>query len=113
MNRYKKFDKILIIIWPYIFFFPYTFDIIAVGNDFDLIYYSYKRYIAEMLSAGIISLWDPTTGAGFSLIFNPFAQYFYIPGWINYLIHFVSNNLSLHSYVIYTIFSSPVINVNT
>lgn len=108
MSRYKKFDKILIIIWPYIFFFPYTFDIIAVGNDFDLIYYSYKRYIAEMLSAGIIPLWDPTTGAGFSLIFNPFAQYFYIPGWINYLIHIVSNNLSLYSYVIYTIFSFSI-----
>jgi hypothetical protein len=79
-----------------------------MGNDFDLIYFSYKRYIAEMLSEGIIPLWSPFDGNGFSLIFNPFAQYFYIPGWILYLIHFITKNLSLHTFLLYTIFAISI-----
>ena len=94
---------IIILIWPFIFLFPISFSIIGIGNDFDLIYFSYKRYIAEMLVEGIIPLWSPSEGTGFSLIFNPFAQYFYIPGWINYIVHFFSKNLSLHNYALYTI----------
>ena len=88
----KKTSIIIILLWPYIFLFPITFGFISIGNDFDLIYFSYKRYIAEMLVEGIVPLWSPTEGTGFSLIFNPFAQYFYIPGWINYLIHETSIN---------------------
>ena len=26
----------LLILWPYLFLFPYTFELISVGNDFDL-----------------------------------------------------------------------------
>mgnify|MGYP006134916015 CR=1 FL=1 len=98
----------IILIWPYIFLFPLTFEIIVMGNDFDLIYFSYKRYIAEMLSEGVIPLWSPTNGTGSSLIFNPFAQYFYVPGWFNYLIHFITKNLTLHNFLIYTIFSISI-----
>ena len=93
----------ILILWPYLFLFPYTFELISIGNDFDLIYFSYKRYIAELLSSGVIPFWSPAEGTGISLIFNPFSQYFYIPGWINYIVYFVKNNLSLHDYVIYTI----------
>ena len=99
----ESFYILLLILWPYLFLFPYTFELISVGNDFDLIYFSYKRYIAELLSSGVIPFWSPAEGTGLSLIFNPFSQYFYIPGWINYIIYFIKNNLSLHDYVVYTI----------
>ena len=99
----KKNSIFIIIIWPYLYLFPITFGFINVGNDFDLIYFSYKRYIAEMLSVGVLPLWSPVESTGISLIFNPFAQYFYIPGWINYLIHFFTKNLTLNHYVLYTI----------
>tara|TARA_B100001093_G_scaffold457535_1_gene469315 strand:+ start:2233 stop:4260 length:2028 start_codon:yes stop_codon:yes gene_type:complete len=79
-----------------------------MGNDFDLIYFSYKRYIAEMLTEGIIPLWSPVNGTGFSLVYNPFAQYFYFPGWILYVVHFITNNLTLHNYLIYTIFAISI-----
>jgi hypothetical protein len=98
----------LILIWPYIYLFPLTLGLIVVGNDFDLIYFSYKRYIAEMLSVGIIPLWSPVDGNGFSLIFNPFAQYFYIPSWILYLIHFITKNLTLHIFLLYTVFAISI-----
>ena len=104
----NKLFIILILIWPYIFLFPHTFGFLVMGNDFDLIYFSYKRYIAEMLSEGIIPLWSPFDGNGFSLIFNPFAQYFYIPGWILYFIHFITKNLSLHIFLLYTIFAISI-----
>tara|TARA_B100000575_G_C23135648_1_gene659701 strand:+ start:1123 stop:3237 length:2115 start_codon:yes stop_codon:yes gene_type:complete len=99
----KKISIIIILLWPYLFLFPITFGLIAIGNDFDLIYFSFKRYIAEMLAGGVVPLWSPAEGTGLSLIFNPFAQFFYIPGWINYLIHFISKNLTLHNFVLYTI----------
>ena len=98
-----KISIVVILLWPYFFLFPITFGIIAVGNDFDLIYFSFKRYIAEMLVEGVIPLWSPSEGTGLSLIFNPFAQFFYVPGWINYLVHFISKNLTLHNFVLYTI----------
>ena len=98
-----KISIVIILLWPYFFLFPITFGLIAIGNDFDLIYFAYKRYIAEMLLEGIVPLWSPTEGTGFSLIFNPFAQFFYVPGWINYIIHFISKNLTLHNFVLYTI----------
>ena len=104
----SKLSILIIFIWPFIFLFPLTFGFLTIGNDFDLIYFSYKRYIAEMLSVGIIPLWSPADGTGFSLIFNPFAQYFYIPGWILYLIHFVTKNLSLHTFLLYTILAISI-----
>ena len=99
---------ILILIWPYLYLSPLTLGFVAMGNDFDLIYFSYKRYIAEMLSEGIIPLWLPADGNGFSLIFNPFAQYFYIPSWVLYLIHLINKNLSLHTFLLYTIFAISI-----
>ena len=44
-----KISIVIILLWPYFFLFPITFGLIAIGNDFDLIYFAYKRYIAEML----------------------------------------------------------------
>ena len=98
----------IILIWPFIFLSPLTFGFLAIGNDFDLIYFSYKRYIAEMLSVGVIPLWSPVDGGGFSLIFNPFAQYFYLPGWTLYIIHFVTKNLSLHVFLLYTVLAISI-----
>ena len=104
----NKIFFIIILIWPFVFLFPLSFGFIVMGNDFELIYFSYKRYIAEMLSVGVIPYWSPVEGSGMSLIYNPFAQYFYIPGWINYLIYFVTDNLTLHTYLNYTIFGLSI-----
>ena len=105
LDKYQnqKLSILIILIWPFIFLFPLTFSLIVMGNDFDLIYFSYKRYIAEMLSEGIIPLWSPFEGTGSTLIFNPFAQYFYLPGWVNYLIYFITKDLTLYTYLLYTI----------
>ena len=87
MKNYKSFIVYsLLFIWPFIYFFPMTNELIVIGNDFDLIYFSYKKYIFEFFQEGRIPFWSPVEGAGFSLIYNPFAQFFYLPSWILYLI---------------------------
>ena len=82
-----------------------------MGNDFDLVYFSYKKYIVELFFEGVIPLWSPSEAAGYPLIFNPFAQFFYIPGWINFLVYFVKNQITLNDYLNYTIFSLSIYSV--
>jgi len=107
----KKIVYLILILWPYIFLFPLSLDLIAMGNDFDLVYFSYKKYIVELISEGIFPLWSPSEAAGVPLIFNPFAQYFYIPGWLTYVIYFFKGELNLHDYLLFTIFSFSIFNI--
>ena len=107
----KKIVYFILILWPYIFLFPLSLDLIAIGNDFDLLYFSYKKYILELISQGIFPFWSPSEAAGVPLIFNPFAQYFYIPGWFTYVIYFFKGELNLHDYLLFTIFSFSIFNV--
>ena len=87
-----------LIVWPFIFYLPLTIDFIAMGNDFDLIYYSYKKYIFEFWQEGQIPFWSPSEGAGFTLIYNPFAQFFYLPSFIlnNYVNFYLNIKLFLN-----------------
>ena len=69
---------LILLVAPYLYLFPHTFQFIEMGNDFELLYYSYKKYIFEFVRIGELPLWSPSEGLGYTLIFNPFAQYFYI-----------------------------------
>ena len=107
----KKFILILLIIAPYIYLFPHTFHFIEMGNDFELLYYSYKKYIFEFVKVGHFPLWSPSESLGYSLIFNPFAQYFYPLSWLLYILGFIFGDLSKHLYLLYTIFGLSIYNV--
>ena len=100
-----------LIVWPFIFYLPLTIDFIAMGNDFDLIYYSYKKYIFEFWQEGQIPFWSPSEGAGFTLIYNPFAQFFYLPSWILFLICDLKNTFSLNDYLVFTLFGLSIYSV--
>ena len=101
----------ILIIIPFIYLFPHTFQFIEMGNDFELLYYSYKKYIFEFIRIGHFPLWSPSESLGYSLIFNPFAQYFYPLSWILYAISFVIGDLSKHTYLLYTIFGISIYNL--
>jgi hypothetical protein len=60
---------------------------------------------------GHLPLWSPSEGLGYSLIFNPFAQYFYPVSWFLYGIAFTLGDLSKHTYFLYTIFGLSIYNV--
>ena len=107
----NKFILILLILAPYIYLFPHTFHLIEMGNDFELLYYSYKKYIFEFVKVGHFPLWSPSESLGYSLIFNPFAQYFYPLSWLLYIFGFIIGDLSKHTYLIYTIFGLSIYNV--
>ena len=107
----KKFILILLILAPYLYLFPHTFHFIEMGNDFELLYYSYKKYIFEFVKVGHFPLWSPSESLGYSLIFNPFAQYFYPLSWLLYILGFIFGDLSKHTYLLYTIFGLSIYNI--
>ena len=99
---------ISIFIWPFIFYFPLSSGFIAMGNDFDLIYFAYKKYIFEFWQEGELPFWSPSEGAGFTLVYNPFAQFFYLPSWILFIICDLKGTFSLQDYLIYTLFGISI-----
>ena len=106
-----KLNILILIIFPYLYLFPHTFNFIEMGNDFELLYYSYKKYIFEFISIGHLPLWSPSESMGYSLIFNPFAQYFYPLSWVLYGLSYFIGDLSKHTYLLYTIFGISIYNV--
>lgn len=110
MNK-KNLNIIILILIPYFYLFPHTFRFIEMGNDFEILYYSYKKYIFEFIKVGHLPLWSPSEGLGYSLIFNPFAQYFYPISWFLYGIAITLGDLSKHTYLLYTIFGLSIYNV--
>ena len=101
----------ILVIAPYLYLFPHTFQFIEMGNDFELLYYSYKKYIFEFVKIGELPLWSPSEALGYTLIFNPFAQYFYLPSWLLYSLGLLIGDLSKHTYLLYTIFGLSIYNV--
>ena len=107
----SKIKLFLLIVFPFIFLAPFTLKLIDVGNDFEIYYFTYKKYIFELLKNGHIPLWSPAEAAGYSLVFNPLTQFFYLPSWIHYLISFSIGDLSKYSFLIYTISAISIFNV--
>jgi hypothetical protein len=102
---------LLLIILPFLILLPYTLQYFEVGNDFELYYFTYKKYIFELLKVGHLPLWSPVEASGTSLVFNPLAQYFYIPSWIFYFICFLIGDLTKYYFLIYTIFAISIFNL--
>ena len=107
----KSYIYLLLIILPFLLLLPYTIQYFEVGNDFELYYFSYKKYIFELLKLGHIPFWSPIEASGTSLIFNPLAQFFYIPSWIFYLICLLIGDLTKYYFLIYTIFAISIFNL--
>ena len=103
----------LLIIFPFIALSPFTFQYIEVGNDFELYYFAYKKYIFEFLKIGHLPLWSPAEGSGYSLILNPLSQYFYPVSWVYYLFSFIVGELNTYTFTIYTISALSIFNVGT
>ena len=97
-----KLSIVILILIPFIYLFPHSFHFIEMGNDFELLYFAYKKYIFEFIQIGHLPLWSPSESLGYSLIFNPFAQYFYPLSWVLYFFSFIVGDLSKHTYLLYT-----------
>ena len=102
---------LLLIILPFIILLPYTLQYLEVGNDFELYYFTYKKYIFELLKQGHLPLWSPVEASGTSLIFNPLAQFFYIPSWLFYFVCFLFGKITEYYFLIYTIFAISIFNL--
>ena len=102
---------LFLIIIPYLILLPYTLQYLEVGNDFELYFFSYKKYIFEIIKLGHFPLWSPVEAAGSSLIFNPLAQYFYIPSWIFYIICLFLGDLTKYYFLLFTISAISIFNL--
>ena len=102
----------ILICFPFLYLFPLTSGFLVMGNDFELLYYSYKKYIFEFYREGLIPYWSPSEASGYSLIYNPFAQFFYLPGWILLTIHKIFDlEFTRYNYLLFTIFGISIYNV--
>ena len=107
----NKIIYLILAIMPFILLAPFTFKYLDIGNDFELYYYVYKKYIFELLKLGHIPLWSPAEGSGYSLVFNPLTQFFYLPSWVLYLFCLFIGELSKYSFLIYTISAISIFNI--
>ncbi len=102
---------ILLVLVPFLILSPYTFQILEVGNDFELYYFTYKKYIFEILKLGHLPLWSPVEASGTSLIFNPLTQYFYLPTWFFYFFCYLLGDLTKYYFLIYTVSAISIFNL--
>lgn len=107
----NTFINLYLILIPYFILSPFVFRYIEVGNDFELYYFTYKKYIFEFIRIGIIPFWSPSEASGYSLIFNPLSQFFYLPSWVFYILCYPIGELSKYSFLLYTIFAISIFNV--
>ena len=113
MFQKKNLILIFLIAWPFLFLLPFTLKFLQPGNDFELYYFVYKKYIFEFLKIGHLPLWSPAEGLGYSLVLNPLSQYFYPFSWIYYLFSFFIGELNTYTFTIYTISALSIFNVGT
>ena len=109
----KKNIKIylLLIIIPFFVLLPHTLQYLEMGNDFELYYFVYKKYIFEFLKLGHLPLWSPVEASGFSLIFNPLTQFFYFPSWIFYFLCFLFGDLTKYYFLLFSISAISIFNI--
>ena len=69
------------VLWPFFFLFPYIFSVdgkyLAIGNDFQVLYFSYKAYLLDSLARFDVPWWSPSESAGFPFYASPFTETFY------------------------------------
>ena len=109
--KLKFISYFVLILWPYFFLFPFVLKILEPGNDFELYYFVYKKYIFEFLKVGHLPFWSPSEMGGYSLVLNPLTQYFYPLTWFFYLISFLLGELTEYSFTIYTISALSIYNI--
>jgi hypothetical protein len=68
-------------LWPFLYLFPYVVPIdgkfLGIGNDFSLLYFSYKTYLLDSLANFDVPWWSPAEGGGFPFYSSPFTETFY------------------------------------
>jgi hypothetical protein len=103
--------------WPFLFFFrmivpgcPWSLEI---GNDFIPLYYTYKIYLLDWLSAGHLPLWSPAEGCGFPFYSNPFTQTFYPLNIPLVLIYVLRDGFSVFDYQAYAVTGIGIYSLGT
>jgi hypothetical protein len=100
----------LVVVWPFIFMWPYTLRVISIGNDY-YGQFAYKAYLLVALADGHFPLWSPTELAGYPFFSNPFAQAVYPLNLIYLAFHVLWGSFSVWTYTLFTIFGIGIFGV--
>jgi hypothetical protein len=95
---------LFLLLWPFIFLFPYTFNAVGFGNDFYDVYYTYKVYLLDSLAHSHLPLWSPSEACGFPFYSNPFAQVLYPLNLPLVVFYRLNNGYSPYAHQLFTIF---------
>ena len=97
----------MVFLWPMAYYFraliPGHHFSLRIINDFLPLYYYYKLYLIDFLSAGAIPLWSPSEACGFSFYSSPFAQFFYPLNLLLILFYKVFGGYSIFDHQAYTV----------
>jgi hypothetical protein len=70
-----------VVLWPFLYLFPYILPVggkyLAIGNDFQILYFGYKAYLLDSLARFDVPWWSPSEAAGFPFYASPFTETFY------------------------------------
>lgn len=101
------FGAIFSFLWPLLYLNHYVIhsdnNAIAIGNDFNHLYYAYKPYLLDALIHFKLPLWSPGEAAGFPFYANPFTQSFYPLNLIFAIQYKANGGLSLADYHTFTV----------
>jgi hypothetical protein len=99
-------DRVALLIaavWPFLFLWPYTLGLLAIGNDFDYAQYRYKAYLLVALASWHFPLWSPTELGGYPFFSNPFAQAVYPLNLLYLAFYAAVGRFSTWHYTLFTI----------
>ena len=101
-----------IFLLPFFYFFRQVFPIggkyVAIGNDFDILYYSYKVYLIDCLSHFHFPLWSPSEAAGFPFYANPFAAALYPLNILLLLFYKLADGYTRLDHQVFTVFGVAI-----
>jgi len=103
MANMERLAITLVVVWPFVFLWPYTLGLVSIGNDFYYAQFAYKAYLLVALADGHFPLWSPTELAGYPFFSNPFAQALYPFNLIYLAFYVVRGSFSSWNYTIFTI----------
>jgi hypothetical protein len=99
---------VMLILWPFVFLFPYTFNLVGISNDFDVLYYSYKVYLLDSMAHFHLPLWSPSEACGFPFYSNPFAQVLYPLNLPLAFVYRVLGGYTPYAHQLFTIFGLSI-----
>lgn len=103
-------------LFPFLYYFRLIVpnsSLLILGNDFGILYYSYKGYLADVVANGHFPLWTPAEACGYPFFGNPFAAAAYPLNVFPILARLIVGNYNYWFHQIFTVFGVSLFALGT